>query len=243
MTTNLICQKFENVDCERKDHTKIDLIIADPPDNIDLNYNEYSDSLPNGRYYELLSEWLDISRKLTNGPIFFTFNEQWTHQVEKIISDLNIKLVQRIYWYFTFGQNQKIKYTPSIRPIYWLNSDKFYPENIKIPSQRQLKYGDKRAKDGGKVPDSLWQFSRVCGTFKEKKKWHPTQLPMDLVKRIILGHSKEGDMVLDPFIGSGTTAYCCKDLNRNCIGIDCDPYYIEQITKELNKNDSPIAIN
>jgi len=116
-----------------------------------------------------------------------------------------------------------------------LNKNIIYPESIYVPSARQEKYGDKRANPKGKMPSNLWEFPRVCGTFKEKRAWHETQHPEALIKRIILGHSKPGDTVLDAFIGSGTTAIVCNELgNRNCVGIDQSQFYLDKIQEELN---------
>ena len=60
------------------------------------------------------------------------------------------------------------------------------------------------------------------------------------MKRIILGHSRPGDAVLDPFVGSGTTAIVCQAINRNCIGIDQSQFYIEQIKEELDARNQTI---
>lgn len=92
------------------------------------------------------------------------------------------------------------RYTSSVRPVYWLKDPYISPTKARIPSARQEKYGDKRANPEGKMPDNLWIYSRVCGTFKERRKWHPCQLPEALVRRILKNHSSKGARVLDPFI-------------------------------------------
>lgn len=226
----LINSTFERTDLLR---TKINLIFMDPPDNEGRRYNDYNDNIKDDDYVELLHKWIIKSTKITNGPIFISFAERWIPAIENIIYNYNILLIQRLYWTYTFGQSNKKRYTPSIRPIYWLNNDTIYPDAIKVPSARQIKYNDKRAASGGKMPDNIWTFNRVCGTFKERRKWHPTQHPEALLKRIILGHSKSGDTILDPFIGSGTTAYVCFENNRKIIGIDSSNYYINNIKSEF----------
>lgn len=62
--------------------------------------------------------------------------------------------------------SREIAVLPCVRPVYWLNDRRIYPERIRIPSDRQVKYHDDRAKAGGKMPDNLWAFSRSCGTFR-----------------------------------------------------------------------------
>lgn len=224
--------KFEEIQGLDK---KIDLIIADPPDNIGKEYAEYEDKLQLQKYLELLDLWLRRCCQLTDGPVFFTFNEKWIPAVEHTIVDAELKLVQRCWWYYTFGQHNATRYTPCVRPIYWLNNDTIYPDAIKIPSARQEKYHDKRAKGGGRMPPNVWEFSRICGTFKERRKWHVVQLPEALVERIILGHSQEGNTVLDPFSGSGTSIYAAAKLKRHAIGLDISPFYIQKTKEELEK--------
>jgi len=66
------------------------------------------------------------------------------------------------------------------------------------------------------------------------KHLHPTQKPLDLIEWIISYWSFEGDLVLDPFLGSGTTMEACLKLNRNCIGVEINPEYINITKKRLN---------
>lgn len=228
---NLIAGKFE----EYITHQRFDLIFLDPPDNEGRKYENYNDNLKNDVYITLLKHWILKSCTMCDGPVFISFATKWTPIIENLVSEEEVNLIQRLYWRYTFGQSNKTRYTPSIRPIYWLNRDIIYPENIKVPSARQEKYGDKRAATGGKMPDNVWDFPRICGTFKEKRKFHCTQHPEALLERIILGHSKVGDSILDPFVGSGTTAIVCKKLKRNCIGIDCSKYYIEKIREIIHE--------
>lgn len=213
----------------------IKLCFLDPPDNEKRQYDGYRDNLSQEEYVRLLRAWLLKAVQITNGPVFFSFAEKWTQEVEKIIRDSGILLIQRILWTYNFGQANKSRYSPCFRPIYWLNDSTIYPEAIKIPSDRQLKYNDKRAAPGGKMPSNLWDFPRICGTFMEKRKWHVTQHPEALIKRIVLGHSLPGECVLDGFIGSGTTAYVCEENERNCIGVDISEVYLYEIREEFDR--------
>ena len=96
-------------------------------------------------------------------------------------------------------------------------------------------------KPRGKMPDDVWNtYSRVCGTFKERQGWHPCQMPELLLARIIALSSNPGDLVLDPFIGSGTTAAAARQLNRTYCGIDIRPGNILRIPeKTLAKMKKP----
>lgn len=207
------------------------LTIADIPDGLNKKYADVKDNYNQREYINLLMKWIKKCCDVTRGPVFFIPNQKWIAEVEIAIWQLHVKIIQRLIWQFNFGQHQKNRYALCFRPIYWLNDATIYPDAIKIPSARQLKYNDKRACSSGKLPDSVWPISLVCGTFKERRKWHPCQLPTALIDRIILGHSQPGDLVFDPFIGSGTTAFSCKKLGRNCIGADASREYISKLKK------------
>jgi len=75
------------------------------------------------------------------------------------------------------------------------------------------------------------QWNGLLG--KEWKRYHPTQKPIKLIKRIVKDYSNENDLILDPFLGSGTTAVACKSLKRDFIGIEINPKYVEIANKRL----------
>ncbi|MBN2562725.1 MAG: site-specific DNA-methyltransferase [Phycisphaerae bacterium] len=86
----------------------------------------------------------------------------------------------------------------------------------------------------GFTPDSdTWYFSRVAGTFKEREGWHGCQMPEQLLGRIIRACSNKGDLVLDPFVGSGTTLVVAKKLGRQCMGFELSQEYADQARKRL----------
>ena len=117
----------------------------------------------------------------------------------------------------------------------------FNAEAIRVPSARQLVYGDRRANPTGRLPDDTWilrpqdlpdgftaeedtwYFPRVCGTFKERAGWHGCQMPEQLLGRIIRACSNPGELVLDPFAGSGTTLAVAKKLGRRYLGFELSP--------------------
>ena len=123
----------------------------------------------------------------------------------------------------------------------------FNRQAIAIPSARMTTYGDKRANPIGKLPDDTWYLrpqnamdageayfdpecdtwnvSRLCGTFKERVAWHPCQLPEALLERIIKLSSNEGDVVFDPFTGSGTTLAVAARLKRAWLGTELSDDY------------------
>ena len=109
---------------------------------------------------------------------------------------------------------------------------------------------DRRANPVGKLPDDTWVLrpqeegehfradtdtwcvSRVCGTFKERT-GHPCQMPEGVLERIVRVSSNEGDLVLDPFAGSGTTLAVARRLGRRYLGIELSREYAERIRERL----------
>ncbi len=230
----LICGDFENIN--QSEIGKIDLIIADIPDCLNQKYPDYIDKMPKDEYETKLHLWLSKMSELTQSPIFFLFNERWTKEVENAIGNAGIQIIQRLLWRFNFGMDQSRhnKYSLCYRPIYWLHNPFIITENIKIPSDRQTKYNDSRAAASGKIPQNVWDFPRICGSFHEKRRWFPNQINQKIIERIILGHCPENGTIYDPFVGSGTSIFAAITTNRNVIGSDISETCIQQIKKELD---------
>jgi len=228
----LIHKRIEDI--SKEEVGNIDLIIADIPDCLDQKYPDYIDKMPEDEYEAKLHLWLAKMSELTTGPIFLLFNERWTREVENAINDSGIKLIQRLLWHYNFGMDQSRhnKYSLCYRSVYWLNDSFMIPENIKVPSYRQIKYKDSRAAPMGKIPPNVWQFPRICGTFKEKKSWFPNQINQKVIERIILGHCPKNGTIYDPFVGSGTSVFAAISTNRNVIGSDISKTCIKK-TAEL----------
>ncbi|MGL4424573.1 MAG: DNA-methyltransferase, partial [Gemmataceae bacterium] len=126
----------------------------------------------------------------------------------------------------------------------------FNPDGIRVPSARMTTYADRRANPVGKLPDDTWvlrpqetadhfqadsdtwSVSRVCGTFKERT-GHPCQMPEALLERIVRVSTNPGDVVFDPFGGSGTTLAAAKKLGRHYLGVELSENYADGIRKRL----------
>ena len=86
---------------------------------------------------------------------------------------------------------------------------------------------------GFAADSDTWYFPRVCGTFKERRGFHGCQMPEQLLGRIIKACSNEGDLVLDPFAGSGTTLAVARKLGRKYLGCEISKEYVTQTAKRL----------
>lgn len=81
----------------------------------------------------------------------------------------------------------------------------------------------------------VWEFSRVCGTFHERRDWHPNQHPEALIERIVKFSCAPGDLVVDMFAGTGTVNRVCRRLGIDCIGIEISEEYCRRINHEPNQ--------
>ena len=208
------------------------MIFADPPDNLGLKYNGFDDKIP--RYMEWLWKRLWKAWDYTTDILWLSYYHKYQPNILSWVGNYDLPCRQFI-WRFTFGQHRQKDCGNGYRPILRLMRPgaRLYPDAIRVPSKRQTLYNDKRANPKGRVPDDVWEFPRVCGTFNERRKWHPNQHPEALIERIVKFSTAPGDLVIDMFAGTGTVNRVCKRLGRSCIGIEISPFYCEKIREEI----------
>lgn len=217
-----------------------DLIFADPPFNIGYQYDKYRDRVEKKRYLAWTRDWMSVCLGVLKptGSFYMAIGDDYAAHVRLIGEDLGLTLRNWIIWHYTFGQQTRNKFARSHTHIFYFvkNPQQFTFNDwaVRVPSDRQLVYNDKRAQSCGKLPDDVWNtYSRVCGTFRERQGWHPCQMPELLLARVISASSNPGDCVLDPFVGSGTTAAAAFQLGRDYCGIDISERYVENTRKRL----------
>jgi site-specific DNA-methyltransferase (adenine-specific) len=237
----------------------VDLAFADPPFNIGYEYDEYDDRKEADAYLDWSKKWMaGVIRVLKpDGTFWLAIGDEYAAEL-KVIATRELGLICRswVVWYYTFGVHCTKKFTRSHAHLFYFVKDQkkftFNSESVRVPSARQLVYGDKRANPVGRMPDdtwilrpqdlpegfspdqNTWYFPRVCGTFKERKGWHGCQMPEQLLGRIIRSCSIEGDVVLDPFAGSGTTLAVAKKLGRKFVGFEMSKQYAANAQNRLN---------
>ncbi len=215
------------------------LIIADPPYNIGYKYDRYDDSRAHQDYCAWTSQWMRACKQVLSptGSMYIAIGDDYAAEVRLIARELNLPLRNWIIWHYTFGQNTKKKFARSHIHIFYFVADEkkftFNDDSIRVLSDRQKQYADRRANPAGKIPDDTWVvFPRICGTFAERADG-PNQLPEALLARIIRASSNPGDLVLDPFCGSGTTATVAAQLYRPYISMDISADYVRQAKRRL----------
>jgi len=217
-----------------------DLIFADPPFNIGYKYDKYYDKVKKTNYIAWTREWMRVCKGVLkpHGSFYIAIGDDYAANVKIIGEELGLVMRNWIIWYYTFGQQTKNKFARAHTHIFYFVNDKtdftFNDHAVRVPSDRQLIYNDRRANPKGKMPDDVWtEFSRVCGTFKERQGWHPCQMPESLLRRIISASSNRGNCVLDPFSGSGTTVAVASQLGRDYVGIEMSEKYVENTNERL----------
>jgi DNA modification methylase len=215
-------------------------VFADPPFNIGYKYDKHKDNLRRPHYVEWTRNWMEACKRVLKpgGSFYVAIGDDYAANVKVIADELGLHMRNWMIWHYTFGQQTKDKFARAHTHIfYFVNDAKNFTFNchaIRVPSDRQLLYADSRANPAGKMPDDVWdEFSRVCGTFKERVGWHPCQMPEKLLGRIICASSNPGDCVFDPFNGSGTTAAAAFQFCRNYSGIDISESYVEKTCQRL----------
>jgi adenine-specific DNA-methyltransferase len=158
-------------------------------------------------------------------------------------------LLQEVVWNYGAGvaarhtlspRNEKLLWYVKNRDEYTFNLDAIRDPDVKYPHQK--KNGKLRCNTLGKNPSDVWNIAKVTSgesRASPERTPHPAQFPLDLVNRIVLGFSNPADMVLDPFMGSGTVAVSCVQQGRRVVGFEINPEYcaiaakrIEQVASE-----------
>ena len=216
-----------------------DLVFADPPFNIGYKYDLYKDRKKYDEYFAWTEKWMAACRDVLKptGSFWVAIGDEYAAEVRMVGRKLGLNLRNWIIWHYTFGQNTKRKFARSHAHLfYWTKDPKEFTFNdmaVRIPSARQTTYADKRANPKGKLPDDVWNFSRLCGTFNERVQWHPCQMPEKMLERIVKVSSNPADLVVDPFNGSGTTCVVAARLERRYFGIDISREYVTRSLKRI----------
>lgn len=215
------------------DRESVDLVVTDPPYNIGIDYGRGASADRRDDYDVWCGRWINWCYRVLKptGSLWIISGQEHGADIDIAIQRTGMAMRNRITWLETFGVQCSRKFARTSRPVYYAVKDAkrftFNREVVTVPSDRQTKYHDRRAAPGGKVMGDVWQINRVCGTFAERVPGVPTQLPEVLVRRIVGVSSNPGDVVLDPFAGSGTVPAVATAMGRKAIGIELNPEYAE----------------
>lgn len=221
----------------------VDFIFADPPyflsnggitcqngKMVQVNKGEWDKSRGADLNHEFNIEWLKRCQRVLkpNGTIMVSGTLHIIYSIGFAMQQLNMKILNNITW-------EKPNPPPNLACRYFTHSTEtiiWSSKNLK--SKHLYNYGLMKKINNNKQMKDVWRMTSPKKEEKELGK-HPTQKPVELLNRIILATTKENDIVLDPFNGSGTTGVACRINKRKYIGIELEDNYIEITKKRIGK--------
>jgi site-specific DNA-methyltransferase (adenine-specific) len=225
----------------------VDVTFADPPFNLKKKYNSYYDKHEVQKYLSWCKEWLNEMVRITKttGSIFVHNIPKWLIYFGSYLNEI-ATFRHWIAWDAMGPPLGKTLLPNHYGILYYVKSEEFKFYDIRMLHKRCRKchyilkdYGGKKAglHSFGPLVSDVWiDIHRI--KHDKYRDEHPCQLPIHLLERIILMSTDENDIVLDPFIGTGTTAIAAKKLGRKYIGIDIDSKYVEITNRKLEIEES-----
>ncbi|MBF0118186.1 MAG: site-specific DNA-methyltransferase [Desulfobacterales bacterium] len=222
----------------------VDMIFADPPyflsnggitchagKMVSVNKGKWDKSKGVEENHRFNLEWLKACQRVLkpDGTIWVSGTTHIIYSVGFAMQELGYKILNDIIWY-------KRNAPPNLSCRYFTHSTEIVlwaAKNEK--SKHYFDYQLMKKINQGKQMRNVWELS---APLSEEKKFgkHPTQKPVELLKRIILSSTKEGDLTLDPFCGSSTTGIASLLLNRKYVGIDLEEEYLELSKKRIEQS-------
>ncbi|MHC4946737.1 MAG: DNA-methyltransferase [Planctomycetota bacterium] len=216
------------------DRGSVDLVFADPPFNWDVPYDEWHDGMPRDVYERFTFDWLDgcIAALSDRGAMWVNIPDDTAAEVVLHLKRRGLTMINWCIWHFRFGQHRDSSFIMSkVHALYFVKDPDrrtWNPDAVLEPSDRASIYADPRtqAKEtnkGRRVPMDVWYgryWGRIQGNNKERRQHHHNQIPEAYLERVILACSDPGDLVLDPFLGSGTTCTVARAYDRRSIGLE-----------------------
>jgi len=241
-------------------------VITSPPYNIG---KEYEHIRPLDNYIEWTTEWVNDSSDVlcSSGALLLNLGYVPIEAKGRAVplpyllwDKVPMFLNQEIVWNYSAGvacknylspRNEKILWYVKDEHNYVFNLDPIRDKNVKYPNSKRN--GKLRVNTLGKNPSDVWEIAKVTtgqNRSSDERTPHPAQFPTDLINRLVLGFTNEHDIVLDPFMGSGTTFESCVRNKRYCVGLEVLPEYCEiakrriiAVENEIKYNSAQIVID
>lgn len=221
----------------------IDLTVTSPPYNIG---KEYETKVDVEQYVAWCEEWLQGVGRVSAPNSAFWLNLGYFPMPEKakclpisylLWDKVPFYFLQEIVWNYAAGVAARNYFSPRNEKFLWFiknqgdytfNLDEVRDPNVKYPNQK--KNGKLRCNPLGKNPSDVWEFPKVTSGSQRaspERTAHPAQFPVAVIDRIVRACSNPGDVVLDPFMGSGTTAEVALSTGRFVLGFELESRYLD----------------
>lgn len=218
-----------------------DLVIVDPPYNIDKRFKQMRfRAMSDEGYEEFLESWMGVlcSKLRPGGSIYVCCDWKSSCAVAKVLSR-HVTILNRITWQREKGRGAKSNWKNSMEDIWFgvVDPERYYFDLDAVKQKRRVLAPyrtddtpkDWHQTDEGKFrltcPSNFWDDITVPYWSMPENTEHPTQKPEKLIAKLILASCPEGGVVLDPFVGSGTSSVVARKLGRHYVGIELDKYY------------------
>ncbi len=221
----------------------IDLTVTSPPYNIGKEYETPRDV---DDYLNWCGQWIEGLHRASKPDGAFWLNLGYLKipgranavPIPYLLWDrVPFYLMQEVVWNYGAGVACKRSFSPRNEKFLWyvkdperytFNLDDVRDPDVKYPNQK--KNGKLKCNPLGKNPTDVWQFPKVTSGANRssvERTAHPAQFPLAVIDRVIRASSNPGDVVLDPFMGSGTTALAALRAGRQVIGFELEPKYLD----------------
>ena len=231
----------------------VDLMVVDPPYNLSKNFGTSNfKNMSEKEYADWLDSWLKKTVRILKDDASIYICTDWKSSISvPFVAKKYFVLQNRISWEREKGRGAENNWKNCLEDIWFFTKSKKYKFNVdavKIlrPVLAPYKDGKGKPKDWFKsgeqkmrltYPSNIWTDISVPFWSMAENTPHPTQKPEILIAKLILASSDKGDVVFDPFLGSGTTAVTAKKLGRHFIGIEKEKEYVAYAIKRLNMSD------
>lgn len=236
----------------------VDLLLVDPPYNLDKEFhgNEFK-SMSDDNYEDYIDSWITalIPTLKDNASIYVCCDWKSSGAIERVLKK-HFYVQNRITWQREKGRGAKANWKNGMEDIWFATVSKtnytFNVDDVKIrrkviaPYKQDGKPKDWEETAEGKFrdtcPSNFWDDISIPYWSMPENTAHPTQKPEKLLAKLILASTNKGDIILDPFLGSGSTSVTAKKLGRHYIGIEQNPQYCVWAEKRLEMADSDMSI-
>lgn len=225
------------------------LIIADPPYNLDKDFGIWKEKERKGTWLPWCKQWLaECKRVLAPGGNIFVYGiHHHICWIQCALYELGLQYRRQIIWHYEngFAGYNARSLAARYEPILWFSKGDGYTYNvIREPYKSTERLKHKITKNGrtwtpnpgGRLVGDIWKFPTLAGRrFRDEKVNHPTQKPLALTLRIVEHFSNPGDLVVVPFVGSGTECLAAAMLSRDYWGVELNPEYVRIALGRLDK--------
>ncbi len=243
-----------NVDCLEAMNSLptgiVDLTITSPPYNIGKEYESISDL---SEYIQWCEKWIAQIHRISRDDAAFWLNLGYLSVPNKGLAvpipyllwdKTDFFLLQEVIWNYSAGVACRNRFSPRNEKLLWyvknpknyvFNLDDIRDPNVKYPNQK--KNGKLKCNPNGKNPSDVWQIPKVTSGANRASKErtpHPAQFPIEMVSRIVKASSNRSALIIDPFMGSGSTAEIALREGRYVIGFELEKKYIKHAADRLN---------